>query len=359
MKKIWIILPCFKVGGVEKWAEQVYLALRNKYEIEVYVTGDIDRRALEIFPVMNVRAISSFSLACKGVAKRPDFVISALTPANVLVSILFGPLRTKVITSIHLTLGRVSSKSSAHQIYRIFAHFLIRIASTKVIAVSRGVKKDFCKLGGAHPDNVEVVYNPCFEVANVKVKPNHVVENKLRFVAVGRFDEQKNFYDLVQSFLRALDYGCDYYLDIFGDGPDFQRVFDLVPDKYIERVKFRGNQPNILDRLVDYDIFVLPSRYEGFGNVLAEALSVGLFCVARDCPHGPYEILKKGDFGKLVDQQADFGEVLMNLRASYDEFVTTLLKDNGEILNNHLQQFTNEFFAERLVSLIGETDKNN
>jgi glycosyltransferase involved in cell wall biosynthesis len=66
------------------------------------------------------------------------------------------------------------------------------------------------------------------------------------------------------------------------------------------RVIFAGFQPNPIPFYHTADLFVLSSDYEGFGNVIIEALACGLPVVAMDCPSGPAEILDGGRIGTLV-----------------------------------------------------------
>ena len=67
-----------------------------------------------------------------------------------------------------------------------------------------------------------------------------------------------------------------------------------------EDVRFVGFQPNPWKFMKNAAVFVLSSAWEGFGNVLAEALSLGVPVVSTDCPHGPREILQDGRLGHLV-----------------------------------------------------------
>src|SRR5690606_12861321 len=48
------------------------------------------------------------------------------------------------------------------------------------------------------------------------------------------------------------------------------------------------------------ELFVLSSKWEGFGNVIVEALGVGTKVISTDCPSGPAEILENGKYGKLI-----------------------------------------------------------
>ena len=67
-----------------------------------------------------------------------------------------------------------------------------------------------------------------------------------------------------------------------------------------DEVGLLGYQPNPQDYLRSARVFVLSSRYEGFGNVIVEALLAGCPVVSTDCPSGPSEILERGTYGQLV-----------------------------------------------------------
>ena len=74
-------------------------------------------------------------------------------------------------------------------------------------------------------------------------------------------------------------------------------IFDLKLQDFILLPGFVANPEQFYNL---FDLFVLTSDYEGFGNVVLEALSYGLRIVSTDCPSGPREILEDGKWGALV-----------------------------------------------------------
>ena len=90
-------------------------------------------------------------------------------------------------------------------------------------------------------------------------------------------------------------------LRILGTGEDEEDLKQLVETKGLaDRVEFLGFRDDALAHMRAADLFVLSSRWEGFANVIVEAMAMGTAVVATDCPHGPAEIITDGLNGRLV-----------------------------------------------------------
>lgn len=125
-----------------------------------------------------------------------------------------------------------------------------------------------------------------------------------RFVAVGRLDQQKGFDLLVEAFAlhvaRGPADGTPDRLTIHGEGPERVRLEALIRERGLDdRIDLPGRTERPGAWLARGGTFVLPSRFEGFPNVLVEALAAGLPAVAFDCPWGPSELID-GNNGILV-----------------------------------------------------------
>lgn len=79
------------------------------------------------------------------------------------------------------------------------------------------------------------------------------------------------------------------------------RLQDLAVQLEIsDRVVFAGFVANPFAWMFNTDLFVMSSAWEGFGNVLIEAMACSARVVSTDCPSGPSEILEDGRWGRLV-----------------------------------------------------------
>ena len=123
-----------------------------------------------------------------------------------------------------------------------------------------------------------------------------------RVVAVARYSHEKGIDLLLKAWSIVEKRVSDWRLDVYGDGnrtPYNQLIEDLHIDN--SRCVLHGRTDNVEAEYVNSSIFVLSSRFEGFGMVLTEAMACGLPVVSFDCPWGPRSIIANGDDGLLVE----------------------------------------------------------
>lgn len=121
------------------------------------------------------------------------------------------------------------------------------------------------------------------------------------FLACGRFDKLKGFARLITVFAQLKERLPAWDLVIVGDGEDRALLEAQVSaGKLADRVFLPGWIADMASAFRSADLFVFPSRSEGFALVLAEAMACGLPCVAYDCKVGPSEIIRPGVDGLLV-----------------------------------------------------------
>lgn len=121
-----------------------------------------------------------------------------------------------------------------------------------------------------------------------------------RVLAIARYSHEKGIDMLLQAWTEAEKRVAGWWLDVYGDGdrsPYEQQMAALG----IEHCRLHGRTDNVEREYLDSSIFVLSSRFEGFGMVIIEAMACGLPVVAFDCPWGPQSIIKNGEDGLLVE----------------------------------------------------------
>jgi glycosyltransferase involved in cell wall biosynthesis len=176
-----------------------------------------------------------------------------------------------------------------------------------LLAVSGGAAQDLERFAGLPTGAVRVQYNPVVPAAP-KASHATVPEQDLawlhgkhrRLIAVGSFKTQKNFPLLLQAFAQ-LSEKLNARLLILGEGDERPTLESLIRELGLgSTVELPGF---VVDPSPYYDcadLFVLSSDYEGFGNVIVEALDHGVPVVSTDCLSGPSEILQHGKYGNLV-----------------------------------------------------------
>lgn len=176
-----------------------------------------------------------------------------------------------------------------------------------VVAVSDGAFDGIRAIAGLSAESGETIYNGIDVEGIVTMSAVALPEEHRHWfdgpviVAVGRLHPQKGFDVLLRALLRLGDLGHRPQLVLLGSGPQRNDLEMLAREFGIwEQVHFAGFQSNPYAYMARSSLVVVPSRFEGFGLVIAEALAAGAPLIATDCRSGPREILKDGHYGRLV-----------------------------------------------------------
>jgi len=235
-------------------------------------------------------------------------IVSAATWAQRLTGV-----PTRVVMSVHTNLSH-QFQDKPEMIMGRFRSYLVRWFypwADTIVAVSQGVAEDLARMSGLLLEDIRVIYNPVvtsdlFEKAKEPVAhPWFAPEEPPVVLGVGRLVRQKDFATLIRAFARVRQ-SRPVRLMILGEEdqrePSIRPQLEaLVRELGLDsEVTLPGFVENPYAYMARAAVFVLSSVYEGFGNVLAEAMATGTSVVSTDCESGPAEILANGKYGRLV-----------------------------------------------------------
>jgi glycosyltransferase involved in cell wall biosynthesis len=189
------------------------------------------------------------------------------------------------------------------------ALFLIRFFypwADGIVAVSKGASDDLAQMAGLDRKRIRTIYNPVVlpellgKTQTALEHPWFEANQPPVILGVGRLHPQKDFATLIQAFAQVRQRRQARLL-ILGEGPERPKLEALVKKLGVEQdASLPGFVTNPYPYMAHAALFVLSSVEEGLGNVLIEALYCGTSLISTDCPSGPREILKDGQYGQLV-----------------------------------------------------------
>lgn len=262
----------------------------------------------------------------------PDAILSTMLDANV-VALLAARLAGSKATVVLRETNSLRARSDIGMVRKRLARFAYRRADL-VVALSEGVRRELVEDFGLDARRTITIPNPV-AVADIaekvrKARTQPVSGNpdrKKRIVAIGRLHRQKGFDILIDAIADRVP-GAS--LTILGEGSERAALAAQIHNRGLDdRVSMPGFVEDAAPWLAAADLFVLSSRWEGFGHVIVEAMAAGLPVVATDCPYGPADIIRDGETGLLVapDDAAALGKGIA--RALSDADLSARLSANA------------------------------
>ena len=221
----------------------------------------------------------------------PKVVIAFMDQENVLTTLATRGLKVPVIVSVRVD----PLLSPMGTIWRLLRDQVYPLTDRIVVPTHR--------IGAAFSPKIQqkviVIPNPIFLPPAVTCPRQSGPIYTM--IAIGRLTSQKGFDLLMRAFARLTERYPDWRLTILGEGPlraELERL--RVELGLTEAVNLPGEVKSVDKYLVQADLFVLSSRYEGFPNALCEAMARGLAVVAADCRTGPREVIEHDVNGLLA-----------------------------------------------------------
>lgn len=328
--KVCFLINNLRFGGAERvcvslcnhWAKTHQVTLVTTYSVATSIDFELDPN----ISLLHLHETSNGTLNiwqkikfCRNFFRTEDFdiVVSFLTNVNLINIAASLGSNHKVVVS-----ERTNPFSRQYQMsLRILSYLFYPLADSLVVQ-TLGLKEQY-KKSNRLLSNIEVIPNP-LSISNVpwlqKINEPPVHTARKRIVCIGRFEKGKQFIEVLDvfKFLSKKHPGLTFCF--IGDGSLRESLHARISDLNMqEKIDVLGFLPQPWEHMDQKeDIFLLPSKFEGFPNALLEAMVMGVTSVAFDCPSGPKDISNQGQCAKLVPD-GDFD---------------LLFKELDELLNN-------------------------
>lgn len=320
------IIPALVGGGAERVTVTLASELRKQYNVKIITyyreeaTYDFDENievvCLNISDGKNIKSklINSIKRIWKlrqiKRAENIDCTISMLASPNF--ENVMSRYHDKVIVSIR--------NKCSMQVKGLYSK-INEITSKKAdltVALSRNVQQDQINYFNTPVNKIITIYNPC-DYVTIRDKATVTIDDSLFWeirnstdflvITAGRLIDQKGQWHLIRAFSNVVAKHPSAKLVLLGRGNLEEYLQNLIVGFGLsEHIYMLGFHNNPYPYLSNADVFAFSSLFEGFGNILLEAMACGLAIVSTDCDAGPRELLAPNTDSHRFAKEVEFEE---------------------------------------------------
>ncbi|WP_316820074.1 glycosyltransferase [Pedobacter gandavensis] len=289
--------------------------------------------------------VTFFKLLSLLIKEKPTTVISFMTSANLWAGLTCSLTRTPFIVSERTTPDNTIHKFNS---FLKWIYFQVYRKSKAIVVPAKAIEgclkknKSFQKL-----NNFYLIKNYVNVFQPVGLEQVHY---KKFILGVGRLSYEKGFDQLIDAYSKINIPEVD--LIIAGDGNERELLMEKIKNLGLSNsVRLIGARENLQDYYQQAELFVLPSRNEGYPNALIEAMSMGCPSIAMDCEFGPAEIIETGKNGILVEDRniGMLAESMLEV-LNDSEFQRKLSKSGKMINQTNSQELITSKWQELILS---------
>lgn len=290
-------------------AERVITTLANNFvnntnEVKIYTVSE----EASFYPLDEKVRHIRFGLRFSGVLRKLNFINSLLSlyrnlkndRPDVLISFIDKNNLMAIIACLALKIPVIISERSNPEKYNygkaVMLGFKFLYKKASLIALqTNAVAQSFYRLNIGLPE-IAILPNP---LGSGFIDDNICINKKKVILSIGRLSREKG-HDVLLKALIGLELE-GWVVKIVGDGPLSHQYQEYIDENGLsEFVSLEGRKTNVIDYYDEAKLFILPSRFEGFPNAIAEAMARGCIVISSDCEYGPSEIINQGVNGFLV-----------------------------------------------------------
>lgn len=316
LRHVCFIAPGLGLGGAELHLAQYANGLASRgYRVSIIVIGKSDACRDRLDPGVEVVFLRSRVSSPKAwlrslfeiSQRKPHTVVGWALWGNVMASALKPLTRcSTTIVELNYLPEQLKTVGSFKRALMFGALRCLYPLADRVCANSNEVLNWLHAICGPNREYIRV-FNP-IDFARVDALSTERCDSAdldawagVRLLAVGRLVNSHKGFDHLVRACQLLDRDLKWTLLIVGDGEDRAQLEGQIDAAGLsDRIILLGSRRNPFAYYREADVFVLPSKFEGFPNVLLEAMGIGAATVATDCLSGPRELTEDGQVGILV-----------------------------------------------------------